>query len=108
MPRITDPTDPHYDRPLPGDAPKRIDKCPECGGRIQTSIKVYIDDVVLVQDADDVRIESSYDQSKDIGVEMPDDGFYCENDHPLGDYVYDTFGTWPVEFTVDGGKYRAD
>jgi len=57
----------------------KLDKCPECGERIEASVVVYLCDVEI--DIDNGNRIVNYDvQSEGIGVELR---LYCANDHDL-------------------------
>jgi len=56
-----------------------VNKCPQCGGRIQATVPIYLDDVVIT----DGTITSYKLEFDPIAWDHSEASVYCENDHKV-------------------------
>jgi hypothetical protein len=61
-----------------------IERCPTCGERLQATVLLYVDDVVVYRDGHVRDYTVRPDVESTINVDEPDRVYvYCVNDHPL-------------------------
>jgi len=61
-----------------------ISKCPECGGEIQASVPLYLNNIVLDDNGTDL-ISYDYDGGENLedGLNWDCLSIYCENNHEI-------------------------